>query len=662
MKIPEIIRLAAISLFLSVSLPVLVAAQPEDLKNWRPVSKEELALKSSTIDKEANAEILFADTYIEDEFRKIEFYRYMRIKVFNERGAQEQGSVEIPYDNKEQVTEISARTIKPDGEIVPFDPQEIRDRDLIKVGKRQRRMKSFAMPAVVPGAILEFRWRTVVKGSSLVAERALPLQFELPSQRIRYRYRPIKYMESALVFHGLQTDSAIDFIPDKNGIYSFEQLNKPAYHEEPLSLPERNVYSWCLINYQAVSATNRRTYWRRMGEVLSPYVEKYLKVNKEVREKAEEVVGDTREPRQKFARLVEFVRTSVRIGDEDRRSLTAQQAKDLEELRKPDDLLKQRYGTRENVAMLLVAMASAVGLDAQLAYLPNRREFLNAGGLLSDLILYVTVPGVVVTIDQKPVFYYPTSRKLPLGMVPAMQMGDEALVLEPGNARLVRVEETPPEQSRRVTKGELRLTADGALSGQVSHRFTGHAAEEFLDGLKNLTPAESEERVTEQIVAQLPGAKVTSLALKAGDDLTGEIGYSFEVAVPGYARKTGTRLFLQPALTRKGLKPLLESSVRYNDLQFNFPYQDSADIRIEIPKGYVVEAGEGPQPFAYPNYGLSYEATFSLLQGENSSYIQAKRDFTFNRIYLPRNYYDELKRMMDLIHLMDNQILSLRQQ
>ena len=272
------------------------------------------------------------------------------------------------------------------------------------------------------------------------------------------------------------------------------------------------------------------------------------------------------------------------------------------------------------------------------------------------------MPGVVVTIDQKPVFYYPTSRKLPLGMVPAMQMGDEALVLEPGNARLVRVEETPPEQSRRVTKGELRLTADGALSGQVSHRFTGHAAEEFLDGLKNLTPAESEERVTEQIVAQLPGAKVTSLALKAGDDLTGEIGYSFEVAVPGYARKTGTRLFLQPALTRKGLKPLLESSVRYNDLQFNFPYQDSADIRIEIPRGYVVEAGEGPQPFAYPNYGLSYEATFSLLQGENSSYIQAKRDFTFNRIYLPRGHYDELKRMMDLIHLMDNQILSLRQQ
>ena len=312
--------------------------------------------------------------------------------------------------------------------------------------------------------------------------------------------------------------------------------------------------------------------------------------------------------------------------------------------------------------MLLVAMASAVGLDAQLAYLPNRKEFLNAGGLLSDLILYVTVPGVAVTIDQKPVFYFPTSRKLPFGMVPAMQMGDEALVLEPGNARLVRVEETPPEQSRRVTKAELKLTADGALSGQVSQRLTGHAAEEFLDGLRNLTPAESEQRVTEQIVAQQPGAKVTNLVLKAGDDLTGEIGYSFAVAIPGYARKTGTRLFLQPALTRKGLKPLLESSVRHNDLQFNFPYQDSAEVIIEVPKGYVIEAGEGPQPFAYPNYGLSYEATFSLLQGEGRSYIQAKRDFIFNRIYLPRQHYDELKRMMDLIHLMDNQILSLRQQ
>lgn len=662
MKTPRYPHVFTLSLLaLLASMTTVVRAQPADWKEWRPVTKEELAQTASKIDAEANAEILFADTYIEDSFGKLESYRYMRIKVFNERGAQQEGTAVIPYDRKEEISEITARTIKPDGEIVPFSVHEIRDRELIRVGKRQRRMKSFALPAVVPGAVIEYRWKMVVKGSSLVAERALPLQFSLPAQRIRYRYRPIRELESYLRFIGLQVDSALDFIPDKDRVYSFEQLNKPGYHEEPQSLPERNVHSWAYVNYDLIRATNPKAYWRLMGDSLFPYLKKRITPNGELKKKVEEVVGDARDPRQKFERLVEYTRTRIRVAEEDRAALLEQQ-QEAQELRSPTDLLKQGYGSRENVATLLVAMAKAAGLEANIAYLPNQREFLNGGAVLSELIFYVTVPGVVVFLDGKPVFYYPTARKWPTGMVPAIHTGDESLVLEDGNTRMIRIAEPPPTQSRRVTRADLRLSAEGALTGQVSYRLTGYAAAEFLDRLKDKTSSEQEELVTDQIQARLPGANVTNLKLLAEEDLTGEIGYSYEVEIPSYAQRTGRRLFFLPAFTQKGIRPVFESTVRHNHLLFNFTYQDSAEVTIELPRGYEIESAEAPQPFTRPNFGVGYDATFTVTMSDERKSLVAKREFTFNRVYLPREYYGDLKKIMDFVHLMDNQMLTLRRE
>jgi hypothetical protein len=211
-----------------------------------------------------------------------------------------------------------------------------------------------------------------------------------------------------------------------------------------------------------------------------------------------------------------------------------------------------------------------------------------------------------------------------------------------------------------VTRAELKLSGEGVLTGQVNYRLTGYAAAEFLDGLTGKTPTEREEQVTGQIQARLPGAKVTNLKLLAEEDLTGEIGYSCEVEIPGYARRTGKRLFFQPAFSQKGIKPMFESTVRHNHLLFPFTYQDAAEVTIELPPGYEIESAEAPQPFTRPNFGVGYDATFTVMMSDERKSLVAKREFTFNRVYLPREYYGDFKKIMDFVHLMDNQMLSLR--
>jgi Domain of Unknown Function with PDB structure (DUF3857) len=80
--------------------------------------------------------------------------RYARIKILAERG-KELGTVELPYlKSKWKITDIKARTIHPDGTVVPLTAKPA---DLLseKSGEREIGRKVFTLPSVEVGSILE---------------------------------------------------------------------------------------------------------------------------------------------------------------------------------------------------------------------------------------------------------------------------------------------------------------------------------------------------------------------------------------------------------------------------------------------------------------------------------------------------------------------------
>ncbi|HLE63650.1 MAG TPA: DUF3857 domain-containing protein, partial [Pyrinomonadaceae bacterium] len=152
------------TLLLAVSLALLTPAVIAG-DDWLPIDPSELALKTPVVEKDADAEALFWEVRVADELDgsdpRTVLRHYVRIKVFTERGRESQSQIDIPYLGNWSIKDIAARTIKPDGSIVEVKKEDILERVIVKDGGMKVKAKSFALPAVGPGSIIEYRWREV---------------------------------------------------------------------------------------------------------------------------------------------------------------------------------------------------------------------------------------------------------------------------------------------------------------------------------------------------------------------------------------------------------------------------------------------------------------------------------------------------------------------
>ena len=97
------------------------------------------------------------------------------------------------------------------------------------------KVKSFAMPALEPGCIIEYRWREVRLYADAHYVR-LQFQRSIPVQRVDYYIRPMNlgYMGmTSITFNGESTY----FVKDKDGFSKASMTNVPAKVEEPRMPP-----------------------------------------------------------------------------------------------------------------------------------------------------------------------------------------------------------------------------------------------------------------------------------------------------------------------------------------------------------------------------------------------------------------------------------------
>src|SRR5262245_27208082 len=224
---------------LLVCLIILPAPAHAQVLAWKPIDPAHIALKAPTVEKDADAEAIFWDVYVKDEFEGPDpvktFSNYVRIKIFNQRGVEEHGKVDIVYSSRGGIRDIAARTIKPDGAIVDMKKDAVFDREIVRLSGIKVKAKSFALPAVEPGVIVEYRWIERRPWTSL--HTRLQFQREIPVQTVKYYIKPSGDLQMGMrsvSFH-LPT---IPFVRENNGFYSVSYNNAPAFHEEPRMPPE----------------------------------------------------------------------------------------------------------------------------------------------------------------------------------------------------------------------------------------------------------------------------------------------------------------------------------------------------------------------------------------------------------------------------------------
>src|SRR5882724_11237017 len=134
----------------------VAASDPSRAADWLPIAPEELTLSSEP--KAPGAAAIFLYRQVDRDDTDAEELVYQRIKILTSDG-RKYADVEIPYlKDSESVRDIEARTIRPDGSVLNF-AGEIFDKTNIKTRGVKYLAKTFALPDVQVGYIIEYRYR-----------------------------------------------------------------------------------------------------------------------------------------------------------------------------------------------------------------------------------------------------------------------------------------------------------------------------------------------------------------------------------------------------------------------------------------------------------------------------------------------------------------------
>jgi len=242
-------KLLRVVCILGIAFSLCPAAFTAD---WLLIDPRELALKTPKLDPNVDAEIILWDVRLTDELMsrtdlRLGFTHYFCIKVYNDRGVESQGTVDLSWEGKGQITDIQARTIKPDGTIVELKKDAIFDKTVAKSRDVKVRAKSFALPGFEPGAINRIPIQRVPGRSGRPSVKTR-VQRDLPSWHGRYHIKPLQYPGFTMQAQPFQ-DAGSPFAQEAQGYYMTEMRDIPAYKAEPRMPPSASVRPWMFIYY-----------------------------------------------------------------------------------------------------------------------------------------------------------------------------------------------------------------------------------------------------------------------------------------------------------------------------------------------------------------------------------------------------------------------------
>jgi hypothetical protein len=646
-------------------------------KDWKPIDPAQLALTAPVVEKDADAEVLFWEVRVSYEDSGGDpgtiLNHYVRIKIFNERGRESQSKIDIfapKFRGREfKIKDIAARTIKPDGTIVELKKEDVFERDVIKTSGLKVKAKSFAMPSVEAGSIIEYRWREVRDGIS--GYERFEFSRDIPVQSVKYWIKPYNegLVNSAGKSVGLraqtfQTGSATPFVKEKDGSHSISLSKVPAFREEPRMPPEYSIRPWMLVFYTAESATNPDQFWRDHGRKMGSILKPLLKTNDDVRKAAAEAVGDAQTPEQKLERLFNFVRAKVKRYTDDALGMTAEEKKKVKENKSPADTLKRGIGTGADIDLLFGALASAAGFDVRIALTSDREDIFFDRGFPDDY--FINPSSIAVKVGDGWRLFNPGSTYITFGMLRWQEEGQLTLISDEKEPTWIMSAISSPDKSLEKHTGKFKLSEDGTLEGDVKIEYTGHLAADLKEYNDDESPAAREEILKNKFKARMAVAEITNIQVENVTDPIKPFTYTFHVRVPGYAQRTGKRLFIQPAFFQHGTGPLFPTSGRNYDVYFHYPWAEEDRVEIDLPEGFALDNPEAPAPVSAGELSQYQPAAQITTDGrtliyKRKFYFGANRQTGGSSLLFPTATYASLKAYFDAVNKLDAHTIALKQ-
>lgn len=614
-------------------LPVLLAGA-----DWPAVAPADLAMKDLPQRPGAAAVILEKEVHCDNVLNSDSYF--VRIKILTDAG-RDFGNISIPYNQEDsRVGDIEARTIEPDGRIVPFTGK-VFDSVLEKSQETRKHQKTFSMPEVQVGSIIDYRYR-VYWHDNLLPASDWEVQSKLFIRHESFYMKPHPEYSIYWITQGL--DKAHQPVRHEHPslTVTLEDANVLPLDDEPYSLPRAMREQRVVFFYKLEQLPTADDFWKKFGKKQGKAAEKFIGKPEAVNDVLAQIVQPSDSPEVKLQKIYARLETVRNLSHDRMRPGGIPDLKELKDNDSAADLLKHNYGWGNEINETFVALARAAGFKAWFVLTSSRDdEFFSKALPVSD---QMSGDLAEVEINGKDRFFDP-GFGCPYGIIYWTQSSVPGMQLSKDGGKFMTVEPPLSTWARKVRSGAFKLMPDGSLQGELDVRFEGDEAfERTFSALAQDDTARTKD-LTDEVRGWLPNtAQVKLEKVNGWNTWEPALEADFSVKIPGFATAAGSRLLFPQGIFETVSSPMFPAPTRKDMIYFDEPWQTVDDVTIALPDGYRVEST--PKVSSSPAGSvIRYDSSAQAKQGT----LHWRRQLVVDGFVFPVNNYAAIKGFFDFV-------------
>ncbi len=593
-------RLLLLCLFLA---PCAAFGFPE----WQQPTPDELKMASDPAAPDAPAVYLFREETVNDDLH--EHSMYARIKILTEKGKEMFSDIEIPYEGRTfSVTDVSGRTIHPDGTVIPFTGKPM-EKLVVKTAKFKVMEKVFSMPDVHVGSIIEYRWELRYDDNYFTPPQWY-IQQPVFVHKAHYHFNPTKTGRTIVstdawgheepVAGLVYTSSLPKGAALRSGLDGFDLTVE---NIEPLPdedyMPPFRSFSYRVIFYYSPWRTGDE-FWRTEGKYWSKDVDRFAEPSTKMHEAVQQIVAPGDNDQQKLEKIYAAVMKLENTSFTRQHSAAENKAEGLK-VKTADDIWEQKRGTDDEITRLFIALCKAAGFKAYAMIVVDRNEnvlqpsYLDWSQLNDEL--------AIVSVGGKELFFDPGQRYCEFGKLHWKHTWVSGLRQTDKGTQIANTPGLNYTDTRTDRYAQLTLDPAGKVSGFIRITMTGTEALRWRQAALRGDETEVKKDYEDELQPTLPsGVQVKTNHFVGLTDPASPLMVQLDVS-GSLGTATGKRIFLPAVFFEAEARRLFTSSERKNPVDLHYPYTISDQVILDLPPGMSVESVPQASNISFAPFG-----------------------------------------------------------
>ena len=585
-------------LVILIALPA--SAAHANLPEWARNTIDTVGGNPVFYDETAHAEYLLREKIVtfggDDAVEKNVDRRIVRIR--SEKGVVHGHDYVYGYNRQSRIVSIKAWTLKPDGEVIELEEDDIRD-----VPKYARyveysdvRFKLFSVPEVAQGDLIIVEvethhahpvWSTGFSGAWRIQDK----RPWIPAHLARFTLQLAEDWTSSHRVY--ETESLSAERTEANGAaWEWKDMHVPMGDAE--GNPPTELRYVCSTDDPRWADRNRVS-WDDISGLYHWLSKDRLTPSAEMKEVVAQLIQPAETPLEKIRAIVNYVRKNISY-------VAVEMGLGGYQPRHVQNTFKNRYGDCKDMSSMIVSLLG----EADITAYPALIRTLDAGKIDPDFPMQyfnhciAYVPGVSETEDWieawpeydlfgRSLWIDATAEYASVENMPASIQGTHALVVTPDKGHLIETPLFGPEMNVKRREGRATLSPAGDLGLRGEEHFTGVFNIRNRTAMKLRTEGDRQKWMQQYLGNSVPRIELEHFRHSALDDLDEQVVIRYRFNAGRYANRARDLMFFRPnVMVLWKQNPFTDDQMRQS-MAFSHPFTEIDTLSFELPPSYVVD-------------------------------------------------------------------------